>query len=128
MEDTHVAHSPRKRVKLEHHPLQLENTKMSSTLESGSHQEDEIYHDPPEYVVSQEKVIEQPNANETRLAKEEECGILEFVKPSPTHPGFSGIMKKRYELLNGFLGILLNSKGILISSSTKSLHRARSFI
>ena len=97
MEDAESVPPPRKRVKLEHHTPQPKHTKMSSSSDPGGDQ-DEVYHSAPEYAAAQEKLMKEDTAQDTRVIKEEDCGILEFVKPD--NLGFSGILKKRYDSLN----------------------------
>ncbi len=77
MDDTELQASPRKRLKAEHLTLDGSMDDIGATLNEPMPDALPIAEDGPD----------------TRLSKEAECGIMEFV--SPDLPGFTGVLKKR---------------------------------
>ena len=77
MDDLDLQGSPRKKLKAEHISLD------GAMEDLGTAPTESMPDAPP---------IEE-NSPDTRLSKEAECGITEFV--SPNLPGFTGVLKKR---------------------------------
>ncbi len=77
MDDSEFQDSPRKKLKAEHFSLDGDMEDIGAA---------------PTQPMPDAPPIEE-NSPDTRLSKEAECGITEFV--SPNLPGFTGVLKKR---------------------------------
>ena len=77
MDDAELQASPRKKHKAEHIPLDGTMDDIAETVVKAM----------PDAPPTQE------DGPDTRLSKEAECGITEYV--SPNLPGFTGVLKKR---------------------------------
>ncbi len=77
MDDAELQASPRKKLKAKHHSLDGNMDEIGATLNEAMPDAPRIKEDGPD----------------TRLSKEAESGITEFVNPNL--PGFTGVLKKR---------------------------------